>query len=225
MSTSEVPIWKVHPNHPDAGVIAEVASVIRKGGVVVYPTETFYGLGAHPALKGAIDRIYRVKGREFNKPLPLIASDRGAVRQAVSYWPEAAERLAQAFWPGPLTLILPASAHFPPMLHAGTGRIAVRISSHAVAQRLAEAIGGLLIATSANKAGDPPCKHPDEMIPSLIAQTDGLLDGGKTSGHLPSTIVDISELPHQPARLIRAGALPWEKIETMITGANEGRRK
>lgn len=216
MSVFKGSIWNVRPQAPDAEVIEQAASVVRKGGVVVYPTETFYGLGAHPFLEKAIERVYRIKGRDFEKPLPLIASDMTAVRLAVSQWPESAERLARAFWPGPLTLVLSASPHLPPALHARTGKIAVRISSHAVARSLADAAGGLLISTSANRSGDPPCRNPDELPSSLLGLTDGLLHGGNTPGALPSTIVDIGHMPREPARLVRLGCVSWEDIERTI---------
>jgi L-threonylcarbamoyladenylate synthase len=181
--------------------------------VIVYPTETFYGLGGRPDLEESVKRIYLIKGRDFKKPLPLIAADLDAVGRAVAQWPPVAEKLAQAFWPGPLTMVLPASPHLPQLLHAHTGKTAVRISSHAVAGALAASVGGLLIATSANIAGEPATSNPDRLPSTLLSKVDGMLHGGELPGVLPSTIVDVSVAP---PRLLRAGRLHWREIENVI---------
>jgi L-threonylcarbamoyladenylate synthase len=193
--------------------MAWAASVVRHGGVIVYPTETFYGLGGRPDLEETVERIYLIKGRDFKKPLPLIAADLDAVRRAVAQWPPVAEKLAQAFWPGPLTMVLPASPHLPQLLHAHTGKAAVRISSHPVAGVLAASVGGLLIATSANIAGDPASSSPDRLSSMLLLKVDGILDGGELPGVAPSTIVDVSVAP---PRLLREGRLHWREIDSVI---------
>ena len=100
-------VWKVGPEMAEADAITRAAQVVRNGGVIIYPTETFYGLGGHSGQPGVIEKIYRIKGRERGKPLPLIAADAAVVRKAAAAWPEEAEKLAQAFWPGPLTLVIP----------------------------------------------------------------------------------------------------------------------
>jgi L-threonylcarbamoyladenylate synthase len=185
--------------------------------VIIYPTETFYGLGANPKLPLAVERIYRIKGREFVKPLPLIASNLEAVYGAVAAWPMPAERLAQAFWPGPLTLILPAAAHMAPQVHGATGKIGIRVSSHPVAQALATGAGGLLTATSANRAHQRAFQEPSEISTDFLALVDGLVDAGPSGadrGQLPSTIVDVSVFP---PRLIRAGCISWEQVLQAIS--------
>lgn len=207
------PVWKIDPQQPEPLWITHAAALILKGGVIIYPTETFYGLGGHPGMKAAIERIFRIKERDFNKPLPLIAAHMEAVREAVGSLPPAAEKLAAAFWPGPLTLVLPLASRLPSMLHAATGKIAVRISPHPVARDLAAAVGGLLIATSANAAGRPACRDPEEIPAPLIRQVDGLLDAGSLPGGAPSTIVDVSV---EPPRLVRDGVLPWEEIRELM---------
>ncbi|MGV8073859.1 MAG: L-threonylcarbamoyladenylate synthase [Syntrophobacteraceae bacterium] len=209
-SRSTIRLWRTDPENPDAATIAQAASVLRNGGVIVYPTETFYGLGAHPMLEAAIKRIYGIKGRDFTKPLPLIASDIEAARRAVAQWPPEAERLARAFWPGPLTMVLTAAKHLPASLHAHTGKIAVRVSSHPIAQALSAAIGGLLISTSANKAGKPALRTPEDLEAIFLADIDGLFHAGTTPGHLPSTIVDLNSTP---PGLIRDGSIPWEDVK------------
>ena len=211
--TTTTPVWKVDSPQSEADGVACAAAVVRAEGIVVYPTETLYGLGGYPMSDAAIERIYRIKGRDFKKPLPLIAADIEAVREVAAQWPPSAERLAQAFWPGPLTLILAATSLVPPRLHAYTGRIAIRVSSHPMANKLSAAVGGLLISTSANIAGRPPYRNSEEIAPEFLAQVDGLIDAGRLPGDLPSTIVDLS---FDPPRLVRAGCVAWESIRRLL---------
>lgn len=209
-------IWKTDSRSPDLETITQAASLLKAGGIVIYPTETFYGLGGVPSLESAVERICMAKGREERKPLPLIASNVGCVLQAVADWPTVAARLAEAFWPGPLTLVLHAVSEIPYRVHGGTGKIAVRVSSHPVARALAEATGGMVISTSANFSGESPVQDADQISPALLSLVDGMLIAGKTGsqwGYLPTTIVDVcSPRP----RLVRAGCLPWKAIEAYL---------
>lgn len=210
----EAKMLAVDPVHPDPDAIARAASCITRGGLVIFPTETFYGLGGDPWHSAAVGRIFRIKERDMRKPLPLIAADEAAVRQAVAEWPAVAQLLARAFWPGPLTLVLAASTRLPPTLHAQTGKIAVRVSSHAVAQKLATAVGGLIISTSANLSGQSPCRQPDELAGELLSQVDRVLHAGPTVGGLPSTLVDVTV---QPPKLVREGAIAWDRIKAVLS--------
>jgi L-threonylcarbamoyladenylate synthase len=195
--------------------LSEAVAALRGGGVVIYPTETFYALGGDPRSASVVDRVFVLKGRDFSKPLPLIASDRSAVRSVVSQWPASAEALAGTFWPGPLSLLLPASSSVPPRLHAGTGRLAVRVSPHPLARVLAEALGGLIISTSANLSGEPACRRLDEIDALLLTGVDAVLSGGDLEGRQPSTIVDPTV---EPPRLVREGAIPWERVLRALGG-------
>lgn len=208
-----VPVWKVDPVHFDPEMLDEAASVLRGGGVLIYPTETLYGLGGKP-VQNVVDRVYRIKGRTASKPLPLVAEDMDAVRAAVALWPSSAEKLAKKFWPGPLSLLLHAAPHLPPSLHGRTGRIAVRISPHPVARALSSAAGGLLISTSANPAGQPPSHDPDGISGELISKVDGMVDAGLLPGGPPSTIVDVTVVP---PRIVRTGCVPVERVMEVIT--------
>jgi L-threonylcarbamoyladenylate synthase len=236
----DIPVWRVNPHHPEPEILRLAGELLSRGGVILYPTETFYGLGGDPRLPLAVERIYRIKGREFSKPLPLIAANLEAVYQAVAEWPILAERLAQAFWPGPLTLLLRAAAHILPQVHGNTGKIGLRISSHPVSQALATQAGGLLTATSANLAGQRAYRTPAEMPAEFVALVDGVVDAdlsgglenppsvkflapvdegmdagpsGGNWGNLPSTIVDVSS---SSARLVRPGCIPWERVLQVI---------
>lgn len=210
--------WQVDPDRPDRAAIRAAGELLSRGGVIIYPTETYYGLGVRPELPAAVERVFQIKGRAFSKPIPLIASDLEVVLRIVATWPPMAAKLAKAFWPGPLTFVLVAAPFLLPQLHAHTGKIGIRISSHPVARALAEAGGGLLTATSANESGRPPCRALSEMPEALPARVDVLLDAGTLgtgTGDLPSTIVDLtSAVP----RLVRPGCIPWEIVEGVLRG-------
>jgi len=203
-------VWKVEPVRPEEEIIHAAADLVRAGGIVIYPTETFYAVGGLPDRVETIQHIAEIKGRSPDKPFPLIAASQADVSKAVAFWPTVAEKLAHLFWPGPLTLILPVSPMLPKELHLDTGRIAVRISSHPVATSLARSSGGLLISTSANISGQPAISDPEQIDPGMIKAIDGMIHGGRTAGKTPSTIVDVTE---DKVRLIRAGSLPWSEIE------------
>ncbi len=211
--TAKIRFWRIGEDHPEAEAIAEAASILGKGGVIVYPTETFYGLGGNPMSPETIERIYAIKGRQPDKPLPMIAASTEDARRCVADFPRDAEKLAEAFWPGPLTMLLQAGLRFPAGLHASTGRIALRVSSHPVARGLAAALDGLIISTSANFTGRPSCRAPAEIPDEFLERTDGLIDAGVLPGNLPSTIVDVSS---RPLRIIREGQLSMESIEQAL---------
>lgn len=209
-------IWEAPGGIFPPDVFSEAVSLLRRGAVIVYPTETFYAVGCAPGQAATVDRVFAIKGRNADKALPLIASGMEAVRGAVSDWPEAAGKLARAFWPGPLTIVLPASPVLPSNLHAGTGKIAVRVSSHPVAVFLAEAAGGLLVSTSANRSGEPSPSEPDMISGEICGRVDGVVRAGILPGGFPSTIVDVTAFP---ARLLRAGRLDWERIQEVLAAA------
>jgi L-threonylcarbamoyladenylate synthase len=187
--------------------------ILLKGGVAIYPTETFYALGGDPGNDSTVERIFSLKGRDFSKPLPLIASDRTSMLPMVSMWPEIADRLADVFWPGPLSLLLPAAAWVSPKLHAGSGKLAMRISPHPAAAGLAEALGGMIISTSANLSGEPACRILKEIPGELMNGVDVAISGGIVVGGSPSTIVDLTV---SPPRLVREGAVAWGVIRQVL---------
>lgn len=209
--------FSIDPAAISGEAIREAASILRAGGVVIYPTETFYALGAVPTIAEAVEKVFAIKGRDFGKALPLIACDLEAVHGAASQWPAPAERLARLFWPGPLSLVVPASASLPALLHAGTGKIAIRVSSHPVASLLARACGGLIISTSANVAGGPAPASRGDIDAGLLASVGAVLDAGNLPGGFPSTIVDVSI---HPAELVRHGRIAPEQILTALEGTD-----
>ena len=206
---------KLDPRNPDAERLAEVVRVLRAGGVVAFPTETFYGLGADARSETAVERVFRIKGRDFRNPIALIVADDRAVIPLVEEIPEAARILMMTFWPGPLTLVFRASASVLPRLTAGTGNIGIRVSSHPLARLLAEGLGGPITATSANRSGGPECASADAVLRALKGFPGPVVDGGESPGGAGSTILDVTVLP---PRVLRQGAVPEEVIRKALQG-------
>jgi L-threonylcarbamoyladenylate synthase len=204
------------PGTDPAPAVAAAAEALAAGGVIVFPTETFYGLGCDPRSPEAVRHLVALKGREPGKPLPLIACHTAAARAAVLLAPGDArhwEILARRFWPGPLTIVAPASPGLAPEITAGSGEVGVRVSSLDLARRLAEAAGGLIVATSANRGGSPPGAAIDRLDPGILAACDLTLAAGATPGGLPSTVVRVAS---GNAVLLREGAIATREVEAAL---------
>jgi L-threonylcarbamoyladenylate synthase len=184
-------------------------SAIQSGGVVAFPTDTLYGLAVDPRSAFAVDKLFQVKHRARDQAISLIAESTRQVIEQVGTLTPLADRLASRWWPGPLTLIIPASADLCPGVHRGTGKIAVRVPGHAVARALARAVGHAITATSANLSGSPPASSADEVVLALGERVDVVIDLGPTPGGPPSTILDVCGI--EPI-LIRAGAVSWDRV-------------
>jgi L-threonylcarbamoyladenylate synthase len=191
--------------------IAAAAAVLRRGGVIAYPTETFYGLGALARDGEAVARLVRAKDRADGKPLPLLGADLAQLEQVADLSP-LARRLAAAFWPGPLTLVLPARPGLHPAITGQTGTVGVRVTSGAVAAALASAAGGALVATSANPPGGPPPTTAAGIEAGLRDRVDFVLDGGTTPGGAPSTVVAVAGAR---LTLLRPGAVEFEALRAL----------
>ncbi len=192
--------------------IDEAAAVLRRGGIVVYPTETLYALGARADHAAALTRLARAKLRPEGKPLPLLAGDREQVRR-VARLDAASERLADRFWPGPLTLVLPAAPDLDPAVTAGSGTVGIRVPGSAVARALALRAGFALVSTSANPSGGPPPARAADLDPALLAQIDAVLDGGATPGGLASTIVRIDA---DRVQVLRQGPVSADAVSAAL---------
>ena len=188
--------------------VLRAADVLRAGGVVAYPTDTLYGLAVDPRSEDAVERLFAVKERVHGHAVPLIAADRQQAA-AVAYFGDIARRLAEAFWPGPLSIVLPAT----PEIHAGVvaadGTVAVRVPASAVAVALARAFGFAITATSANLTGKPPTAESAVVRATLGSRVDFVLDVEDAPGGPPSTIVDVTTAV---PRLVREGAVPWTRV-------------
>ena len=199
----------VDPRHPNPARIAEAAAIIREGGIVAYPTDTLYGLAADPRNPRAVARLFAIKVRPADRAIPLIACDEAAAGQAGRF-PPRTRKLARHFWPGPLTLLVRADARLVQAVHSERRLVGVRVPDSVVARALAQAAGGLITATSANRSGSPATADPDEAQRRLgDSGLDLLLDAGPAPGGAPSTIVDVTA---EPPLLDRPGAVPWERV-------------
>ena len=177
---------------PGDPAIEEAAAILVSGGLVAFPTETVYGLGADGLNPEAVARIYAAKGRPATNPVILHVEGIAAAKALVTQWPEAAQRLADRFWPGPLTLVLPASETVPAIVRAGGSTVALRCPDHPIALALIRATGRPLAAPSANRSQQLSPTLAEHVASSLGEAVDLILDGGPTAAGLESTILDLS---------------------------------
>ena len=193
------------------GSISRAAATIKLGGVVVYPTETVYGLGCDPANIDAARRVCSIKGRA-EKPLPLACSDMEAARRIVKFSPSA-ERIASRFWPGPLLLVLPSKVIYSIWVNHGASTLGVRVPDHHVARKLAELSGGVIVSTSANKSGAMPPTTSDEADRQVGNEVDLIIDDGPSPLKQSSTVLDLSG---DEAWILRKGPISFEQIKEAL---------
>ena len=187
--------------------LTEAVTVVRRGGVVAFPTDTLYGLAADPGSAEAVDRVLALKGRAAAQTVALVAADLAQVER-ISVLTMMARHAAAQFWPGPLTIMVRAKPGLAPATIGPDGLVGVRVPDHDVALALARACGHALTATSANRSGHQATADPDE-VAAALPDLDLLVDAGKAPGGPPSTLVDLSgDVP----RLVRAGAIPWDRV-------------
>lgn len=206
-------VLAVHPEHPDPDLIAEAASVIRRGGLVAFPTETVYGLGADALDAAAVRRIFEAKGRPSTDPLIVHLADATWLDRVVVDVPERARALAARFWPGPLTLVLPKHPAVPPEVTAGLGSVAVRVPQHPVAHALLEAVQRPIAAPSANLFSRPSPTTAAHVMHDLAGRIDVVLDGGATRVGVESTVLDLTT---DPPVVLRPGGVPAEALRAIF---------
>jgi L-threonylcarbamoyladenylate synthase len=202
------------PGAPPDAAIAIAIAALRAGEVVVYPTETFYGIAADAFEPEALERIFEIKGRDTAKTIALIAHDAAAAFAIAREVPEIARRLAAAFWPGPLTIVMPARSGIPNALIGPDGGVGIRVSSHPIARALAYGLGRPITATSANRSGEPPARTIAEARAALGGKAKVFVEGGTLTGGAPSTVV---QCDRDGWRLLRAGAIGVDKIEAVLS--------
>jgi len=197
----------------DAGGIARAAAIWRAGGLVAFPTETVYGLGADACNDRAVAGIFEAKARPRFNPLIVHVDSVARAREVVA-WPEAADRLSEAFWPGPLTLVLPlrAGAGLSPLVTAGLDTVAVRVPAHPVARALLAAFGGPVAAPSANPSGRISPTSPAHVLAGLDGRIAAVVEGGACEVGLESTILGLADAPV----LLRPGGVPVEALEAAL---------
>ena len=203
----------VDPRSPQRDAIEEAAAWIARGGVVAIPTDTLYGLAVDPFSADAVARLFEVKGRAADQALPLIAADLEQAALRIGALTAVGRLLAERYWPGPLTLLLAAPCALPRAVHAGTGKVGVRVPRDDVARAICRAARAPVTATSANVSGEPPTADPEEVERRLGSRIDLLIDTGAAPGGAPSTIVDATV---EPPALVRAGVLSWDEIQAWL---------
>lgn len=203
----------------DPAALARAAAILKTGGLVAFPTETVYGLGADARDDRAVAQVFAAKGRPAFNPLIVHTGDAGAAR-TIALFDDRAERLAAAFWPGPLTLVLPVrpDAGISALVTTGLGTVALRVPDHPVARGLLAAFGGPLAAPSANPSGRVSPTTASHVMAGLAGRIDAVVDGGACGVGLESTIIGLDG----PARLLRPGGLPVEAIEACLGAPLQG---
>lgn len=205
-------IIPVDTHHPDASV-AEAAEVLRRGGLVAFPTETVYGLGAHALDPAAVERIYRAKGRPAYNPLIVHVADVEQARGLSSAWPDAADRLAERFWPGPLTLVVPRAPAIPDAVSAGLATVGIRVPAHPVAHALLRAAGIPIAAPSANRSTRISPTTAEHVRRGLGDRVDLILDGGPTAVGIESTVLSLAG---PVATVLRPGILSLDELREVL---------
>jgi Sua5/YciO/YrdC/YwlC family protein len=206
-------ILKVSADNSEESVLSSAAAIVARGGVIAYPTETFYGLGTDATNEQAVKKIYTIKGRNFINPLSIIIGRTENLYPLVENVSSAAQKLIQAFWPGALTIIFKASDGVLPVLTAGTGKIGVRVSGSNAAQVIAQKLGHPLTATSANLSGKPECSRASEVAQQIGNKIDAIVDFGPTIGDKVSTIIDVT---CDPPEILREGTITRQSIENIL---------
>ena len=189
--------------------LRQAAAALAVGGIVAYPTDTLYGLGVDPRQAPAVERLCRLKTRSAGAGIPLVAASLAQVESGAGALPPLGRRLADRFWPGPLTLVLEPAAAFPPGVCADDGSVAVRVPRGFAARRLAALCGGPITATSANLAGRPPAATAAAVAAELGVAVAVVLEQRTALTGPPSTIVDVRG---RRPRLLREGAVAWERV-------------
>ncbi|MDQ1559687.1 MAG: L-threonylcarbamoyladenylate synthase [Pyrinomonadaceae bacterium] len=191
------------------------AAVVRAGGLVAFRTDTFYGLGADPFNRDALQSLLALKGREDGKPILVVIGDASEVARFNARGGKLFDAISARHWPGALTLVVKARPELPEELTAGTGTIGVRLPADEAVCEFVRACGGALTATSANRAGEPPARTAGEVARAFPDGLALVVDGGAARSQEPSTVLDVSG---SEARLIREGAVSWRELQETIRG-------
>jgi L-threonylcarbamoyladenylate synthase len=213
MQHRQTEVLVIDPVHPDPASIERAAALLRAGEVVVFPTETVYGLGADALQTGAVERIFTAKGRPYSDPLIVHIADEADLERLTSFIPRQVKKLAQAFWPGPLTLILPRSPLVPGLVTAGLETVAIRMPRHPVALSLIRAVGSPIAAPSANRFMHVSPTTAQHALADLGGRVPLILDAGPCEVGVESTVLDLSsEVP----TILRPGGVSLEALRTVL---------
>lgn len=206
-------IIKVSPSNPQADIISEAARAIENGGVISFPTKYLYGLGADALNPDAVDRIFEIKQRSYDKPLLILVNQQKDLDLLVHAVPAIALQIIKRFWPGEVTIVFEAKKTLPLNLTAGTGKIGVRLPQHPVAVALTNAVRVPITATSANLTGRGGCSRVSDLDPLITNKLDLILDAGQLEGGTGSTVIDVTfDMP----KILREGAVPAKDIFAIL---------
>jgi L-threonylcarbamoyladenylate synthase len=206
-------VLRVDPASPDPAVIGRAAAVLRAGGLVAFPTETVYGLGANALDPAAVGRVFSAKGRPATNPVIVHIADAADVGNVATGWPAAAAALAERFWPGPLTLVLPKGPAVPEVVTAGGPTVAVRCPAHPAARALIRAAGVPIAAPSANRSTELSPTRAEHVLKGLDGRINLVLDGGPCPGGIESTVVDVTG---DLVKILRPGLISEPLVEAMV---------
>ncbi len=195
--------------------LKQSVSILKNGGIIVYPTDTVYGLGADAFNEAAVNRIYKIKQRPLDQPLSVLIAEMSDLNQLTDDFPDMARILADKYWPGGLTLVVSKSSLIPDWITAGRDTVAVRIPDHPITLELLRAFGKPLIGTSANLSGSPSVISADEVKEQLGNAADFIFDGGVCPGGFESTIIDVTG--NMPI-VLREGAISRSELERAAVG-------
>jgi L-threonylcarbamoyladenylate synthase len=209
----ETRVLKIDPQRVEPDKMNTIVGILQRGGVIAYPTDTFYGLGANCFLKKAIQRIYRLKRREPSKPLSALISNRNMVRSLAVEIPSLFWVLTEQFWPGPLTIVLKASSEVPEEMLGPGESVGIRLPDLSWLRGLIDEADFPITATSANISGEKEIEDPGKIMDIFSGIVDLIVDGGKTEGILPSTVVDLSS---SRPEILREGAVPRSYLERYL---------
>ena len=215
MSKNETENYKAKSSRVD--MFGDAVAALKRGEVIVLPTETLYGLGADALNFAAVEKVFQLKGRDPNNPIPVLVADQEMLLKVIANVPPAAITLMKGFWPGPLTLVLPARQGIPAPLLNATGGIGVRISSQPIATELVKALGRPLTATSANPSGQIPARTLEEAKKYFAGHIETFVDNGELTSKTGSTVAEISG---DRIRVIRAGEISNSELQRIVGKGN-----
>ncbi len=210
---AQTQIIRVNTKIIEPDKIKIITDILKQDGVIIYPTDTFYGLGANCFSEKAVQRIFHHKKREPTRALSVVISDFGMVEKIATDIPSIFKRISDEFWPGPLTLILKASNHLPRDLLGKTKTIGVRLPALYWLRKLVKKAGFPVAATSANISGGEETNDPENVIKTFQGKVDLIVDGGKTKGILPSTVLDLTTVK---PKILREGVVPFSRLRKYL---------
>jgi len=206
-------VYKINPQRPELEIIQTAAAVVKKGGVVAFPTTGLYGLGVDAFNAAGVDRLFDIKQRFRDKPILILIDSPTQLQGLAAVIPDTAVRIMDHFWPGGVTLVFEAAAGVPEILTANTGKIGIRLAGHPVAAALVSAAKGPITGTSANFSGAVGCRRVEDLDPALIRRLDFIIDSGPLKGGRGSTVVDVTG---KRLRILREGEVGEREILALV---------